>query len=334
MGDPTLHHPNDKLLKATFSNPENARAFFQNHLVPEIVPAIDWATLSLEQASFVDPDFAASESDLLFRVKIEESESFLYLLFEHQSTEDPRIAQRLLSYIVRIWERFAREHPLPAKLPPVIPLVLAQSKRPWKTSVNLGDLIDYPPAWKERIEPWQPALSYQLFELVRTPYEQLKGTPEGVLTLRALKAEPVGELMGEPVWDGAIMRAISVAALEQFLRYVLNAVEDMERVLEKAREIKVKPLHQNAMTIAERLRTEGLEEGLQKGRQEGRQEGRAEGEVAGMQSSILQALEVRFGPVSGRVTGAVRSIGEAKRLSDLLGESIRCVSLEAFQKLL
>jgi predicted transposase YdaD len=38
MSDDPLYQPHDKLLKATFSNPENARAFFKNHL-PEPVAA-------------------------------------------------------------------------------------------------------------------------------------------------------------------------------------------------------------------------------------------------------------------------------------------------------
>ncbi|RFC45957.1 MAG: YhgA-like [Verrucomicrobia bacterium] len=102
-----IQQPNDKLLKATFSFPENARAF-------------------------------------------------LYLLFEHQSSEDPRMALSLLTYILRIWERFAQEHPSPAKLPAILPVALAQGKRPWKTSTPLEELIGLPPAVVDILRPWQP----------------------------------------------------------------------------------------------------------------------------------------------------------------------------------
>ena len=111
MPEEPIHQPNDKLLKATFSNPDNARAFFQNYLPQQISDAVNWNSLSLESSSFVDPQFAASESDLLFSLKLHQSDAFLYLLFEHQSTEDPRMALRLLSYMLRIWERFAEAHP-------------------------------------------------------------------------------------------------------------------------------------------------------------------------------------------------------------------------------
>jgi hypothetical protein len=133
-----------------------------------------------------------------------------------------------------------------------------------------------------------------------------------------LKAEPVGELLGEPVWDEGILRGISEDALELFLRYVLDAEENLEGILRNANRIKTQPLHQRAMTAAERLRTEG------------RQEGRQEGQLEGKRGSIRQALEIRFGAVPEPVHQKLDLIVDAKRLSDLLGESIRCQSAGDF----
>lgn len=145
MPEKRIHQPHDKLLKDTFRSPQNASAFFQHHLPTPLTRTLNWNTLSLEPRSFIDPDYTASESDLLFRVRMEDSEAFVYLLFEHQSSEDPRIALRLLSYILQIWNRFAKEHPAPVKLPPVLPLVLPWAKvrgrpRPvWRrSSICLG----------------------------------------------------------------------------------------------------------------------------------------------------------------------------------------------------
>ena len=41
MPEEPIHHPNDKLLKATFSNPDNARGFFENYLPEQISHAVD-----------------------------------------------------------------------------------------------------------------------------------------------------------------------------------------------------------------------------------------------------------------------------------------------------
>ena len=326
MPEDSIHQPNDKLLKATFSSPENARAFFQNHLPVELADALDWNSLALEPCSFIDPQFASSESDLLFHITLQQSDAFLYLLFEHQSSEDPRMALRLLSYILRIWERFSQNHPPPAKLPAILPIVLAQGKRPWKTSTRLEDLIELPPSVAHILRPWQPALTYQLLELIRIPYEAFAGTPEGILTLRALKAEPMDELLSDPVWDEALLFSISEGALERILRYILNADVSIPQLKERLSKIQTKPLQSKTMTLADRLREEGKLEGEREGILRGKREGQLR--------AVLHALEIRHGSYPEGIREAIEAIYDLQRLEALLESAIRSDSLEAFaQKL-
>ena len=121
-----LHQPHDKLVKSTFSDPDNARAFLEGHLPRKLSRRIDWTSLTLVSGSFIDPEFAATSSDLLFTAKIDGQPAFLYILFEHQNQEDPLIGLRLLTYMVRIWNDYLRTNPGATKLPPILPLVLAQ----------------------------------------------------------------------------------------------------------------------------------------------------------------------------------------------------------------
>ena len=93
----TIHQPHDKLVKSTFSDPDNARIFFQAHLPRKLARRMDWNSLSLVSGSFIDPEFAATASDLLFTAKIDGQPAFLYILFEHQNQEDPLIGLRLLT---------------------------------------------------------------------------------------------------------------------------------------------------------------------------------------------------------------------------------------------
>jgi predicted transposase YdaD len=320
MPEDSIHQPNDKLLKATFSSPENARAFFQNHLPAELAAALDWTSLSLEPCSFIDPQFASSESDLLFHITLQQSDAFLYLLFEHQSSEDPRMALRLLSYILRIWERFAQNHPPPTKLPAILPFVLAQGKRPWKTSTRLEDLIEMPPSVAHILRPWQPTLVYHLLELIRIPYEAIAGTPEGILTLRALKAEPMDELLGDAVWDEALLFSISESALERILRYILNADVSVPQLKKRLGNIQTKPLQSKTMTLADRLR------------EEGKLEGKLEGQMRAFRTSVLRALEIRHGSYPEGIREAIEAIDDLHRIEALLESAIRSDSLEKFAR--
>ena len=326
MPEDSLHQPNDKLLKATFSVPENARAFFKNHLPPELAGALDWSSLSLEPGSFIDPQFTNSESDLLFHIRLQQSEAFLYLLFEHQSSEDPRMALRLLSYVLRIWERFAQNHAPPAKLPAIRPVVLAQGKRPWKTSTRLEDLLHLPPEVAHILRPWQPTLVYQLLELVRIPYEKILGTPEGILTLRALKAEQMEELLVDALWDEALLFSISDGGLERLLRYILNAEENVTRLKERIKNIRAKPLQTKTMTLADQLRQEGKIEG----KLEGKQEGLSEGQKHAFQTAVLRALEVRHGAYPEGIREAVEAIEDSQKLERLIETAFRSDSIETF----
>jgi hypothetical protein len=322
MPEDSIHQPNDKLLKATFSTPENARAFFENYLPTELATALDWNTLALEPSSFIDPQFASSESDLLFHIKIHQSDAFLYLLFEHQSSEDPRMALRLLSYILRIWERFAQSHPPPAKLPAILPIVLAQGKRPWKTSTRLEDLLELPSAVADILRPWQPTLTYHLLELVRIPYDAIAGTPEGILTLRALKAEPMNALLEDVIWDESLLFSISDGALERILRYILNAEVNVTQLKERLGKIKTKPLQSKTMTLADQLRLEGKQEGL------------SEGRLSALRSSVLRALEIRHSAYPDGIREAIEAIDAPTRLEALLESAFRSESLEAFAQYL
>jgi len=326
MPEDPIHQPNDKLLKATFSVPENARAFFENHLPKEIAAALDWTSLALEPCSFIDPQLTSSESDLLFHITLHQSDAFLYLLFEHQSSEDPRMALRLLSYILRIWERFAQSHPPPTKLPAILPIVLAQGKRPWKTSTRLEDLIDLPPSVAHILRPWQPTLVYHLLELLRIPYEAIAGTPEGILTLRALKAEPMNELLEDVIWDESLLFSISESALERILRYILNADVSIPQLKERLGKIQAKPLQSKTMTLADRLREEGKLEGIIKGKQEGL----SEGQLRAFRTAVLRALEIRHGACPDGIREALEFIDDEARLERLIESAFRSESLEAF----
>lgn len=84
--------------------------------------------MECQETTFLDETLARRSSDLLFSVDWKGSEAYLYCLFEHQSRSDPRMPLRLLRYMVRIWDRWEREHPVEPKFPIIIPVVLFQGR--------------------------------------------------------------------------------------------------------------------------------------------------------------------------------------------------------------
>ena len=330
MSESPLHQPHDKLVKSTFSDPDNARAFLQAHLPRKLTRRIDWSTLNLASGSFIDPEFAATSSDLLFTAQIDDRPALLYILFEHQNQEDPLIALRLLTYMVRIWNDHLRNNPGASKLPPILPLVLAQDNKPWKSSTRFADLIEIPAGAGEELKKHIPDFEFQLVELFRMPFEKILGTPMGILTLRALKAEKLQALLADPVWDEALLVQLSPASFEMLMRYILDRDLDKPAFRKKLKTLHNPKLSKNAMSLAEQFR----QEGIRKGRQQGRQEGRQEGLIFSKQQDILEALEIRFDRVPEGLREEIETITETAKLQSLHRAAIRSATLDEFAQAL
>jgi hypothetical protein len=236
------------------------------------------------------------------------------------------MALRLLTYMVRIWDGQLKKQGRPARLAPILPVVLAQDKDRWKTSAQFQDLFTFPEAIEKTARACTPDFSFRLLQLAEMAYEDIHGTPEGVLTLRSLKAEPVGELLRSEVWDRDLITGVSREWVERFFRYILNADVDREAFKARVYSQGSAVLNSAAMTLAEQFRQEGRQEGWQQGQQEGRQEG----EVCSRQQVLLEALEVRFGSIPAGLGAALSAVRDLKRLKALNRAALISPDLETF----
>ena len=244
MEDEELHQAHDKLFKAGFSVPENTAALLAAELPASLSRHVDWARLELRSGTYVDSDLRESASDLLFAAPVAGRAGFVYVLFEHQTSADPRLGLRLLRYMLRIWERVAKETPPSEKLPLILPVVLAQNKEVWKIDPSFASLLDFPPETASDFAEIIPNFTYRLLQLAEMPFESIVGTPAGVFILRTMKAERLGELLSDAVWDEDLMMLVSREVFELVLRYVLAADIDKNQFLHK-----LKAVHQPKFKI-------------------------------------------------------------------------------------
>ena len=232
--------------------------------------------------------------------------------------------------MVHICKRKAVERVPLAKFSPILPLVLAQDKDHWKTSTRFHELFTFPQRGWEAVQTCTPDFAFRLPQLVDLPYEEIQGTPEGVLALRSLKAEPMGELLHDLVWDHAVLTGVSREAVERFFRYVLSANVDTEAFRAKVNRQESKHLTQLAMTLADRFRQEGRQEGHQEGLQKGLEKGLYEGEVLSRRQALLEVLEVRFGSVPEGLGETLAAVSDLDRLRALHRTALTSPDLEAF----
>jgi hypothetical protein len=142
------------------------------------------------------------------------------------------------------------------------------------------------------------------------------------MILRTMKAERIGSLLADPVWDEELLSQLPRSVFELLLRYILNADIDETGFQDRVKAINQTELQTTAMTLAQQLRQKGHQEGHQKGHQEG------------LQNSILRALELRFGCPPVGLAAAIREVHDDSVLDGLLKASIESSSLEEFSQVL
>jgi Putative transposase, YhgA-like len=136
--------------------------------------------------SFVDEALRWRHSDVLFTAPLDGRDAFVYVLVEHQSSDDPLMAFRVLRYVTRIWDQYEREHPGARRLPAVIPLVVYQGPGRWASPVQLLDVIDLGPGGRQAVQAWLPRFEFLLDDLTRAGEDQLLArelTPAALVTL-------------------------------------------------------------------------------------------------------------------------------------------------------
>ncbi len=323
--------PHDSLVKAVFSNPEHAAGELRRLLPPALAARVDWSSLRLCSGSFVDDMLRGRHTDLLFSATCAGSGSVLfYLLFEHQSTDDPLMAFRLLRYMVRIWDEHLRDHPHAAKLPAILPLVLHHSPEGWTSPTELHALFDLDGDTLPLVAPHLPGFRFLLDDISAETDEALRAramTALGRLALFCLRhaREPSRFVEEISRWLGlfAEVRAAPGGreALHLIWRYILTTSNprDPEVLVKQLCGVVGRVEESEIMTIADWLEDRGRQAGLKAGLQAGRDEG--------LRTALLKQLRARFGALPEAVLARIQA-AEAAQLDQWFDRALAATALD------
>jgi hypothetical protein len=182
--------PHDSVFRRIFAVPDNAASQLRAVLPPDLGDRLDLDRLAPVPGSFVDEALRWRHSDVLFTAPLDGQDAFVYVLIEHQSSDDPLMASRVLRYVTRIWDTYEREHPKARRLPAVLPLVVYQGDDHWTSPVQMLDVINLGPAGKQAAQPYLPRFEFLLDDLTRVGEDQLLArnlTPAALVTMLLLK---------------------------------------------------------------------------------------------------------------------------------------------------
>ena len=210
------------------------------------------------------------------------------LLLEFQATVDPTMAVRMLTYTALLYQRLAADGVLRAHraLPPVLPVVIYNGRRPWTAPVDTTDLVA---AKSELLASYQPSQRYYLLDAARVSHADL---PSGNLVSALISLEKTRDTahLVEPLKvlidllraaDDDDLTQVFVTWLHQGLRVAdrlpagerdpLGQLQETHTMLEEnMREWTREWLEQGRAQGIEQGRAQGIEQGIEQGRDEER----------------------------------------------------------------
>ena len=179
-----IAHPHDHLVRRFLIDTDlmaDLLAYYpQNATDQKAVGLLDLKHLECKSPVAIDKNLVEGRGDLRFTTKFKGSkrQSNVYLLLEHQSEIDTDFRLRGLNYIIQEFNEFRRTTKGRGKLPYPIVVVLYHGKVPWKSLLEMDEMIESIPGTETGL------LRYPLIliDISVIPKEKFAGHP----ALRAL----------------------------------------------------------------------------------------------------------------------------------------------------
>ncbi|MEX2953874.1 Rpn family recombination-promoting nuclease/putative transposase [Serratia fonticola] len=275
--------PHDAIFKQFLTHPDTARDFLELHVPPALLQYCDLNTLKLEPGSFIESDLRAHYSDVLYSLRTERGDGYVYVLIEHQSSPDKHMAFRLIRYAIAAMQRHLEAGY--DQLPLVIPMLFYH-----------GHVTPYPysMSWLEEFS--EPELARQLYA-GHFPLVDVTVIPDDEIMQHRRMA--ILELLQKHVRQRDLVELLEqlvtlllagyttkeqLISLVNYMLLVGKATEPETLIRELARRA---PRHEEElMTIAEYLEQKGFEKGIKQGMEKGMEKGIEQGMEKGRETVL------------------------------------------------
>ncbi|MDN3030275.1 MAG: Rpn family recombination-promoting nuclease/putative transposase [Candidatus Tisiphia sp.] len=264
----------DEIFRKSMENPIVAKEFLATHLPKDVLALIDSTSLKLEKDSFIEPDLSETISDVLFSVKFNDQDGYIFLLLEHQSTVDKMMAFRLFKYMINICDLYLTTNPKAKCLPVIYPLIIYNGKKKYNAPLNIWNLFSHPDLARGF---WTN--DYQLINVHDIPDEELKKKIWSGILLFFLKHIHERQLLKRWQEISYLLPKLSKITIghdhiRNLLSYTLTFIEQSDKIeLEKI--LKNNLTKEKGEKLMPSIAQVWKEEGIQIGEARGRDEGEA-----------------------------------------------------------
>ncbi|SES05399.1 conserved hypothetical protein (putative transposase or invertase) [Gracilibacillus ureilyticus] len=274
-----MKNPHDKFFKETFSNVDVFKDFIKYYAPESIAKIMDYESIEPQKDSFISNSLDEFFSDLLFKLKLNDREGYIYLLLEHKSYPSRNTAFQLLQYMIAIWRK-SNASKGSGDLPVILPLVLFHGEKNWHIPRSFGELLEGFESLPKEVKQYVPNFEYVLCDVSKLKDEDIRGAVQLkiILTLfRDIMIKTDDELIQSVTRSLSYLTQLEdqdsvTQYLETMIRYVWNVdrkltnqhFHDMIHYIENH----FPERSELSMSIADMLREEGRKEGKAEGIEE------------------------------------------------------------------
>ena len=294
----------DETYKRLFAFPRMVEDLLRGFVAGRRADDIDFSTLQKLSSEYVSDELLKRHGDTVWQVRLRGRWLYLVVMLEFQSRDEPWMALRILTYTGLMYEELVRNGKVKAgePLPAVLPVVLYNGERPWRSTREMRELIT---AVGPDFAPCQPA---QWYHVVDERHLEEDDLPGGNLMSSVVQLEQggsaadlirVAEALGAKLSDpgDAALRRVFRDWVRQAASRAAPAGEELPPV-ETLEEVKM-TLVERAAEWGNQWRQEGLEQGL-----------------AHERALLRRQAALRFGAeAASRVSEAVERIAEPEGLA-------------------
>ena len=164
----------DPNYKRIFSFPRMVEGLLYGFLPGQWLDDLDFSTLQKLPTEYVSDELLKRHGDCVWRLRRRGEWLYLLVLLEFQSTDEPRMALRILTYTSLLYQELVRNDALDAggRLPAVLPVVLYNGDARWRAALEVGELIA--PVGPE-LASYQPSQRYIVVDERHVGTEDLPG---------------------------------------------------------------------------------------------------------------------------------------------------------------
>ena len=321
-----MQDPNYKRL---FSFPRMVEDLLRGFLPGQWLAELDFSTLDKLPTEYVSDELLKRHGDCVWRVRRRGGWLYLLVLLEFQSTDEPRMALRILAYTSLLYQELVRNDALDAggRLPAVLPIVLYNGEARWRAAVEVGELIA--PVGPE-LAPYQPSQRYHVVDERHVGAEDLPGTNLMAAVLGLEQSRTPGDVVRVA---GLLVEWLRDPRDRELKRTFTDWVWRLAGQFTPgdAEPAPVRTLEGVRMTLEERLAEwpkQWFREGHEQGVREGVEQGIERGIEQGLEHerALLRRLAAsRFGAETAeRLSGVLAGIADPEGLAEVGEWLVRC----------